>query len=78
MLSVVDRNVVKRSISVIAYIAFGVQYAVPLEKLTVPQPTINPARCMEPEGSSPYSQQPAIYPYPEPDESSPHTLPFYV
>ena len=25
---------------------------------------------MEPEGSSPYSQEPAIYPYPEPDRSS--------
>jgi hypothetical protein len=27
---------------------------------------------MEPEGSLPYSQQPAAGPYPEPDESSPH------
>jgi hypothetical protein len=26
----------------------------------------------EPEGSSPYSQQPATGPYPEPDESNPH------
>jgi hypothetical protein len=25
---------------------------------------------MEPEGSSPYTQQPAICPYPEPDEPS--------
>jgi hypothetical protein len=27
---------------------------------------------MEPEGSSPRSQQPAIGPYPEPDESNPY------
>jgi hypothetical protein len=27
---------------------------------------------MEPEGSLPYSQQPATGSYPEPDESSPH------
>jgi hypothetical protein len=27
---------------------------------------------MEPEGSLPYSQQPATGPYPEPDESTPH------
>ena len=26
---------------------------------------------MEPEGSSPYTQKPATYPYPEPDQSSP-------
>jgi hypothetical protein len=25
---------------------------------------------MEPEGSSPYTQEPATYPYPEPDQSS--------
>jgi hypothetical protein len=25
---------------------------------------------MEPEGSSPYTQEPAICPYPEPDQSS--------
>jgi len=78
MRSVVGRNVVKRSMTVIAYITFGVQEAVPLEKLTVPQLAINSPRCMEPGSSSPYSQQPAIYPYPEPDKSSPHTLPFYV
>jgi hypothetical protein len=32
---------------------------------------------MEPEGSSPYSQEPATCPYPEPDEPilSPHTQP---
>ena len=29
---------------------------------------------MEPEGSSPHSQAPATYPYPEPAQSSPHTL----
>jgi hypothetical protein len=28
---------------------------------------------MEPEGSSPHSQTPATYPYPEPTQSSPHT-----
>jgi hypothetical protein len=28
---------------------------------------------MEPEGSLPCSQQPAIDPYPEPDQSTPHT-----
>jgi len=28
---------------------------------------------MEPEGSLPCSQQPAIFPYPEPDESIPHS-----
>jgi hypothetical protein len=26
---------------------------------------------MEPEGSSPYTQEPATCPYPEPDQSSP-------
>jgi hypothetical protein len=26
---------------------------------------------MEPQGSSPYTQQPATYPYPKPDQSSP-------
>jgi hypothetical protein len=32
---------------------------------------------MEPEGSSPYTQEPAICPYPEQDQSSlrPHTQP---
>ena len=30
---------------------------------------------MEPEGSSPYSQVPAICPYPEPTPSSLHSLP---
>jgi len=30
---------------------------------------------MEPESSSPYSQAPAIYPYPEPTPSSLHPLP---
>jgi hypothetical protein len=25
---------------------------------------------MEPEGSSPYTQEPATYPYPEPDQAS--------
>jgi hypothetical protein len=78
MRSVVDRNVVKRSMIVIAYITFGVQEAVPMEKLTVPQLAINPPHCMEHEGSSPYSQQPATYPYPEPDKSGLHTLPLYV
>ena len=29
---------------------------------------------MEPEGSSPHSQAPATCPYPEPAQSSPHTL----
>jgi hypothetical protein len=28
---------------------------------------------MEPEGSLPHSQEPATYPYPEPDQSSPRT-----
>ena len=27
---------------------------------------------MEPEGSLPYSQEPATYPYPEPDQSIPY------
>jgi hypothetical protein len=27
---------------------------------------------MEPEGSLPYSQEPATYSYPEPSESNPH------
>jgi hypothetical protein len=62
--------------TVISYITFGVQKAVLLEKLTVPQLAINLSHCMETEGSSPYSQQPATYP--EPDESSPQTFPFYV
>ena len=26
---------------------------------------------MEPKGSSPYTQEPATYPYPKPDQSSP-------
>jgi hypothetical protein len=30
-------------------------------------------RVMEPEGSSPHSQAPATYLYPEPAQSSPHT-----
>ena len=30
---------------------------------------------MEPEGSSPYTQEPATCPYPEPDQSSLHPLP---
>jgi hypothetical protein len=32
---------------------------------------------MEPEGSAPYTQEPATCPYPKPDRSSlrPHTLP---
>ena len=29
---------------------------------------------MEPEGASPHSQAPATCPYPEPAQSSPHTL----
>ena len=29
---------------------------------------------MEPEASSPHSQAPATFPYPEPVQSSPHTL----
>jgi len=29
---------------------------------------------MEPEDSSPHSQAPATCPYPEPSQSSPHTL----
>jgi len=28
---------------------------------------------MEPEGSLPYPQEPAVCPYSEPDESNPHT-----
>ena len=42
MRSVVDRNVVRRPMTVIAFITFGVQETVPLEKLTVPQVAINP------------------------------------
>ena len=42
MRSVVDRNVVMRPMTVIVFITFGVQEAVPLEKLTVPQVTTNP------------------------------------
>ena len=34
----------------------------------------NSPRFMEPEGSSPHSQAPATCPYPEPAQSSPHTL----
>jgi len=30
-----------------------------------------PPSCMEPEGTLPHSQAPAIYPYPEPDQSIP-------
>jgi hypothetical protein len=56
MRSVVNRNVVKRRVTVIAYITFGVQEAVTLEKLTVLQTAINPPppHFMEPAVSSPY------------------------
>jgi hypothetical protein len=35
---------------------------------------------MEPEGSSPYTQEPATCPYPEPDQPSlrPHTQPYFT
>jgi len=74
MRSVVDRNVVMWRMTVIVFITFGVQEAVPLEKLTVPQVTINPpSHCMEPEGSSPYSQQPPTYSEPDSQMNSVHT-----
>jgi len=43
-----------------------------LEKLIVTQLANNHPPLMEPEGSLPCSQGPAISPYPEPDESSLH------
>jgi hypothetical protein len=44
-----------------------------LEKLTGLQLVKKFPAFMEPEGSSPHSQAPATYPYPEPAQSSPHT-----
>jgi hypothetical protein len=41
------------------------------EKLTVPQPVKISQNFIELEGSSPYSQQPATGPYPEPHKNSP-------
>ena len=46
-----------------------------LEKLTGSAASRNSPHFMEPEGSSLYSQVPAICPYPEPTPSSPHPLP---
>jgi hypothetical protein len=43
-----------------------------IQKLVVAQLVKSPQSISEPEGSIPCSQQPTTYPYPEPDESSPH------
>jgi hypothetical protein len=32
---------------------------------------------MEPEGSLPCSQEPATFPFPEPNESNPHPKPYF-